>query len=83
LLLIQGQAEAEAEGCFQRAIEVDRQQHAKSWELRAIMSLCRLWQEQDKQEAARQVLAEIYNWYTEGFHTPDLQDARALLDELS
>jgi tetratricopeptide (TPR) repeat protein len=78
-----GGAEAAAEACFQRAIEVARQQQARSWELRATMSLCRLWQRQGKREEARQLLAEIYGWFTEGFDTPDLKDARALLEELA
>jgi predicted ATPase len=78
-----GGAEAAAEACFQCAIEVARQQQARSWELRAAMSLCRLWQRQGKREEARQLLAEIYGWFTEGFDTPDLKDARALLEELA
>ena len=78
-----GGAEAAAEACFQRAIEVARQQQARSWELRAAMSLCRLWQRQGKREEARQLLAQIYGWFTEGFDTPDLRDARALLEELA
>ena len=77
------QAEAEAEACFHKAIEIARQQQAKSLELRAVMSLGRLWQSQGKKNEARQLLAEIYDWFTEGFDTKDLQEARALLDELS
>lgn len=73
----------EAEACFHRAIEVARRQQAKSLELRAVMSLSRLWQQQGKKEAARQMLAEIYNWFTEGFDTKDLQEAKALLEGLS
>jgi predicted ATPase/class 3 adenylate cyclase len=72
----------EAEECFQRAIEIARRQQAKSLELRAVMSLSRLWQQQDKAEQARQMLAEIYGWFTEGFDTADLQEAKALLEEL-
>jgi predicted ATPase len=89
LLLMQGnEAEAEAslhqaESCFQHAIEVARRQQAKSWELRATVSLCRLWRKQDRVDEARQMLAEIYGWFTEGFDTPDLQEARALLNELT
>jgi predicted ATPase len=75
--------EQEAEGYFLKAIEIARRQQAKSWELRAVMSLARLWQSQGKKEEARQMLAEIYGWFTEGFDTKDLQEARALLDELS
>jgi predicted ATPase len=82
LLLMQGD-EAEAEASFQKAIEVARRQQAKSWELRGTVSLCRLWQEQGRVDEARQMLAEIYGWFTEGFDTPDLQEAKALLEELS
>ena len=77
------QAEAEAEACFLKAIEVARRQSAKSLELRAVMSLARLWQKQGKKVEARQLLAEIYGWFTEGFDTADLQEARALLAELA
>jgi TOMM system kinase/cyclase fusion protein len=77
------QTEAEAEACFQKAIEISRHQQAKSLELRAVMSLARLWQSQGKQAEARQMLAEIYNWFTEGFDTKDLQEAKALLEALS
>jgi predicted ATPase len=77
------QAEAEAEACFLKAIEIARRQSAKSLELRAVMSLSRLWQQQGKKEEARQMLAEIYGWFTEGFDTVDLKEAKALLDELS
>jgi len=73
----------EAEACFQQALEVARHQQARSWELRAAMSLARLWQRQRKHDAARQLLAEVYNWFTEGFDTADLQEARALLEELA
>jgi predicted ATPase len=74
---------SEAEACLHKAIEMARQQRAKSWELRAVMSLSRLWQSQGKKEAARQMLAEIYGWFTEGFDTQDLQEAKALLAELA
>jgi predicted ATPase len=73
---------SEAEECFLRAIEIAQRQQAKSLELRAVMSLSRLWQHQGKREEARQMLAEIYNWFTEGFDTKDLQEAKALLEEL-
>jgi predicted ATPase len=73
---------SEAESCFHRAIEIAKQQKAKSFELRAVMSLARLWRQQDKREEASAVLADIYDWFTEGFDTADLRDARALLDEL-
>jgi predicted ATPase/DNA-binding SARP family transcriptional activator len=82
LLLMQGD-EVEAEASFHKAIEVARRQSAKSWELRATTSLCRLWQAQGRVDEARQVLAEIYGWFTEGFDTRDLQEAKALLEELS
>jgi predicted ATPase len=73
----------DAQTCFLKAIEIARRQQAKSLELRAVMSLARLWQKQGKQKEARQMLAEIYNWFTEGFDTKDLQEAEALLKELS
>jgi predicted ATPase len=73
----------QAEVCFQRALDVARRQQAKALELRAAMSLSRLWQRRGKREEARQVLAEVYGWFTEGFDTPDLQEAKALLEELS
>lgn len=75
--------EEEAEECFLKAIEIARRQQAKSLELRATMSLARLWKSQGKREEARTMLAEIYGWFTEGFDTADLQDAKALLEELS
>jgi predicted ATPase len=75
--------EAEAEECFLQAIEVARKQQAKSWELRAVMSLSRLWQQQGKKAEARQLLAEIYGWFTEGFDTKDVQEAKALLEALA
>ncbi len=80
---MQGADPVEVEQHYRQAIEVSRQQQARSWELRATMSLSRLWQEQGKREKARQMLAEIYGWFTEGFDTPDLKEAKALLEELS
>jgi predicted ATPase len=74
--------EAQAETCVQRALDVARRQQAKSLELRAAMSLARLWQQQSKGDAARELLAPVYGWFTEGFDTPDLQEAKALLEEL-
>jgi DNA-binding winged helix-turn-helix (wHTH) protein/tetratricopeptide (TPR) repeat protein len=71
--------EAEAEACFHTALEIARRQQARSWELRTAMSLARLWQGQGKPEAARQLLAPIYGWFSEGFDTADLQEAQALL----
>jgi predicted ATPase len=83
-LLQQGapEAAAEAEKCFGDAIEIARRQKAKSWELRAAMSLARLWRSQGRRKQARELLAPVYDWFTEGFDTPDLQDAKALLDTL-
>ncbi len=74
---------AEAEACFQQAIETARELSAKSFELRAATSLARLWQQQGKRAEAHQLLSEVYNWFTEGFDTKDLQEAKALLEELS
>jgi TOMM system kinase/cyclase fusion protein len=74
--------QAEAEACFQQALEVARRQEAKSLELRAAMSLSRLWQQQGKRQEAYELLAPIYGWFTEGFDTADLQEARALLEAL-
>jgi len=74
---------AEAEACFQRALDVARRQQAKSLELRAALSLSRLWQRQGKRDEARELLAPIYGWFTEGFETADLQEAKALLTEVS
>jgi len=80
LLLMVGN-NTEAEASLHRAIEVARRQQARSWELRATTSLARLWQAQGRRDQARQILAEIYGWFTEGFDTPDLQEAKALLEE--
>jgi predicted ATPase len=74
---------AKAEGYFDRALAVARAQHAKSWELRAAMSMARLWRDQGKRDEARNLLAPVYSWFTEGFDTLDLKEAKALLDELS
>ncbi len=68
---------------FHQALDTARRQQTKSLELRTAMSLARLWQRQGKRDAARQLLAEVYDWFTEGFDTVDLQEARALLEELS
>jgi predicted ATPase len=73
----------QAEACFCQALTIARCQQAKSLELRAAMSLARLWQRQDKRTAACRMLAEVYGWFTEGFDTADLQEARALLDALT
>jgi predicted ATPase len=83
LLLRQpGTPQAEAETWLQRALDVARRQEAKALELRAAMSLARLWQQQDKQAEAYELLAPIYSWFTEGFDTADLQEAKVLLEEL-
>jgi len=83
LLALSADNLAEAEACFQQALAVARRQQAKSWELRAAMSLSRLWQHQGKRTEARELLAPIYSWFTEGFDTADLQEARALLEDLA
>jgi predicted ATPase len=83
LLLAHIQAHDEAETCFHHALTVTRQQQAKSLELRAAMSLARLWQQQGKRAAAHDLLAPIYGWFSEGFDTADLQEARALLEALA
>jgi predicted ATPase len=74
---------AQATACFHRALDVARNQQAKALELRAAMSLSRLWQQQDRPTEARQLLADIYHWFTEGFDTADLRTAKALLEELA
>jgi predicted ATPase len=74
---------AKAEGYFERALAVARQQQAKSWELRAAMSLARLWRDQCKVQQARELLAPVYDWFTEGFDTSDLKEAKVLLDEVA
>jgi predicted ATPase len=73
----------EAEACFHRALSVAREQSAKWWELRAARSLARLWTHQGQRQRAYDLLAPAYGWFTEGFETQDLKDARALLDELA
>jgi predicted ATPase len=75
--------QAEAEYCFHHALDLARNQQAKSLELRAATSLARLWDEQGKRQEAHDLLAPVYNWFTEGFDTADLQEAKALLDELA
>jgi predicted ATPase len=74
---------AKAQSHFERALAVARQQQAKSWELRAAMSLARLWRDQGKVRQARELLAPVYGWFTEGFDTRDLREAKALLEELA
>ena len=83
LLQMQGAAGDASEACLQHAIDIARQQNAKSLELRAAMSLARLWRTQGKRTEAHQLLSPIYAWFTEGFDTLDLQEARTLLEELA
>lgn len=74
--------QGEAEECFLKALDIARRQQSKSLELRATMSLARLWQQQGKAEEAQRMLTEIYGWFTEGFDTSDLKEAKALLEGL-
>jgi predicted ATPase len=74
---------AKAEAYFERALAVARQQQAKSWELRTVMSMARLWRDQGKWNEARELLAPVYGWFSEGFDTRDLKEAKALLNELT
>jgi predicted ATPase len=83
ILIRDSSATAQAEGCFRKAIEIARAQSAKWWELRATVSLARLLGDTNRSHEARTMLAEICNWFTEGFDTADLKDAKALLDELN
>jgi predicted ATPase len=83
LLSPQTDAVVKAQTYFERALAVARQQRAKSWELRASMSLARLWRDQGKVSEARELLAPVYGWFTEGFDTRDLKDAKVLLEELA
>jgi len=82
-LLLTGRRHHQAERCFREAIEIARGQSAKSWELRATTSLARLLRDTRRRDEARTMLSEIYNWFTEGFDTADLKDAKMLIDELS
>jgi predicted ATPase len=83
LLLLRGRHWAEAEACFERALAVAREQGARMWELRAASSLARLWADQGRRREAHDLLAPVYGWFTEGFDTADLKDAKALLDQLA
>ena len=74
---------AKAATYFDKALAVARQQQAKSWELRAAMSMARLWRDQNKRKETRELLAPVYGWFTEGFDTRDLKEAKALLEELA
>ena len=84
LLLRQATPDAtQAKACFQQALAIARRQQAKSWELRAAVSLSRLWQQQGKRDEAHALLTPIYEWFTEGFDTADLQEAKVLLEDLA
>jgi predicted ATPase len=83
LLSLSPNHRTEAEACFQQALDIARHQQAKSLELRAATSLARLWQSQGKRQDACELLEPVYGWFTEGFDTADLQDAKVLLDELA
>jgi predicted ATPase len=84
LLLRRANADvAQAEFCFEQALSAAREQRAKSWELRAATSMARLWRRQNRRDEARALLASVYDWFTEGFETADLRDARTLLDDLT
>jgi predicted ATPase len=76
-------ADVTPEACFRQALDIARRQEAKSFELRAAISLARLWRQQDKRREAYDLLAPVYGWFSEGFDTADLKDAKVLLDELS
>jgi predicted ATPase len=82
-LLSQRPGAANAEAYFERALSVARAQQAKSWELRAAMSMARMWRDQGKHQQARDLLAPVYGWFTEGFDTLDLKEAKSLLHELA
>jgi predicted ATPase len=82
LHLAESNDQAAAAGCFRTAIETARRQQSKAWELRATMSLARLWRQQGRRDEARAALAAVYGTFTEGFATPDLVDATGLLDSL-
>ena len=82
LLQLSADNQREAETCFQQAMTIAQSQNAKAWELRTATSLARLWQHQGKRQQWRDLLTPVYNWFTEGFDTPDMQEAKALLDAL-
>jgi predicted ATPase len=83
ILKVSDPGEAKAETSFERALAIARQQQAKSWELRAAMSLARLWRDQGKKQQARELLAPVYALFTEGFDTRDLKEAKLLLHTLA
>jgi predicted ATPase len=82
-LLLSTDDQSAAEDSFHKALAVARQQQAKSWELRAAISMARLWRDQGKRDEARDLLAPVYGWFTEGFDTLDLKEANTLLDQLA
>ena len=81
--MLSPEPDATAEAYFERALGVARHQQAKSWELRAAMSMARLWSDQGKRQQAHDLLAPVYSWFTEGFDTLDLKEAKALLNTLA
>jgi predicted ATPase len=81
-LLLSIQERAQAEDSYRQALAVAKRQSAKTWELRAATSLARLWRDQDKRTGARDLLAPVYGWFTEGFDTPVLKEAKTLLEQL-
>jgi predicted ATPase len=83
LLALSAESHTKAETCFHQALTVARGQQAKSWELRTAVSLARLWQQQGKRQEAYDLLGPVYHWFTEGFDTADLQEAKALLAEFA
>jgi predicted ATPase len=83
MLLAPEPDEAKTEAYFNQALSISRAQEAKSWELRAAMSMARLWRDQGKRDEGSDLLAPIFGWFTEGFDTHDLKEAKALLDALS
>jgi predicted ATPase len=83
IALLSPERSAKAEAYFERALAIARARNTRSWELRGAMSMARLWRDQGKRQQARGLLAPIYGWFTEGFDTLDLKEAKALLDELT
>jgi len=81
--ILNPESQREAEACFLKAMAIARQQSAKLFELRATIPLARLWQQQGKRKEAHKMLLDLYGWFTEGFDTPDLKDARTLLEMLA
>jgi predicted ATPase len=83
LVLLSRRDSKASEACFAHSTEIAQQQHARSLELRAATSLARLWRDQGKRAAGRDLLAPVYGWFTEGFDTPDLKEAKTLLEQLT